>query len=127
MQEHRVSHTVLVPTVVADLLQLPGVRDLDWSALKYITYGAAAMPEKVLREALEVFGCDFLQSYGLTESTGGVTMLTAEDHRDVSRARPAALGGPPDAGHADEGDRPRDARPTCPAAPRARSRSAASA
>ena len=84
MQEHRVSHTVLVPTVVADLLQLPGVRDLDWSALRYITYGAAAMPEKVLREALEVFGCDFLQSYGLTESTGGVTMLTAEDHRDLT-------------------------------------------
>ena len=83
MQEHRVSHTVLVPTVVADLLQLPGVRELDWSALRYITYGAAAMPETVLREALEVFGCDFLQSYGLTESTGGVTMLTAEDHRDV--------------------------------------------
>ena len=84
MQEHRVSHTVLVPTVVADLLQLPGVRDLDWSALRYITYGAAAMPEPVLREALDVFGCDFLQSYGLTESTGGVTMLTAEDHRDLA-------------------------------------------
>jgi len=95
MQEHRVTHTVLVPTVVADLLQLPGVRDLDWSALRYITYGAAAMPEAVLREALEVFGCEFLQSYGLTESTGGVTMLTADDHRDLdARRRLRSVGRP---------------------------------
>jgi len=28
-----------------------------------------------------VLGCKFLQSYGLTESTGGVTMLSTEDHR----------------------------------------------
>jgi acyl-CoA synthetase (AMP-forming)/AMP-acid ligase II len=95
MQEHRVSHTVLVPTVVGDLLRLPGVRDLDWSALRYITYGGAAMPEPVLREALEVFECDFLQSYGLTESTGGVTLLTAEDHRDeTNRHRLASVGRP---------------------------------
>ena len=83
MQEHRVSHTVLVPTVVADLLQLPGVRDLDWSALRYITYGAAPCPRRCCARRSRSSGATFLQSYGLTESTGGVTMLTAEDHRDV--------------------------------------------
>lgn len=101
LQEHRVSHTVMVPTVVADLLALPETRTADWSALKYITYGAAAMPVGVLEEAIEVFDCAFMQSYGLTEATGGVTMLTDADHRSavehpdrllsVGRAMPGTL------------------------------------
>jgi hypothetical protein len=37
-------------------------------------------PLPVLRAATEVIGCSFLQSYGLTESTGGFTMLGPADH-----------------------------------------------
>jgi acyl-CoA synthetase (AMP-forming)/AMP-acid ligase II len=29
---------------------------------------------------MEVFGCDFIQVYGLTETTGGITCLPPEDH-----------------------------------------------
>ena len=81
LQEHAVTHAVAVPTVLQFLLKLPEVRTADWSKLRYWIYGASPMPEPVLREATEVFGCKFLQSYGLTESTGGVTMLTPEDHQ----------------------------------------------
>ncbi|TQS41931.1 long-chain-fatty-acid--CoA ligase [Cryptosporangium phraense] len=87
LQEHRVSHAVAVPTVIQFLLGLPDVRDGDWSALKYLVYGASPMPEPVLREATAVFGCKFLQSYGLTESTGGVTMLSPADHLAATRLR----------------------------------------
>lgn len=34
----------------------------------------------MLRDATEVIGCSFLQSYGLTESTGGFTLLGPGDH-----------------------------------------------
>ncbi|WP_225985870.1 long-chain-fatty-acid--CoA ligase [Janibacter melonis] len=81
LQEHDVTHAVAVPTVIQMLLQVPEVREADWSTLRYLVYGASPMPEPVLRDATEVFGCKFLQSYGLTESTGGVTMLSPEDHR----------------------------------------------
>lgn len=87
LQEHRVSHAVAVPTVIQFLLTIPEVRTGDWSALKYLIYGASPMPEPVLREATAVFGCHFLQSYGLTESTGGVTMLSPADHREATRLR----------------------------------------
>ncbi|GAA1748057.1 long-chain-fatty-acid--CoA ligase [Aeromicrobium alkaliterrae] len=80
LQEHAVTHAVAVPTVIQFLLNLPEARQGDWSALRYMIYGSSPMPEPVLREATEVFGCKFLQSYGLTESTGGVTMLSPEDH-----------------------------------------------
>ena len=34
----------------------------------------------MLRDATEIIGCSFLQSYGLTESTGGFTLLGPANH-----------------------------------------------
>jgi len=76
----RVSHAVMVPTLIQRIVGAPAARAADWSALKYLMYGAAPMPLPVIRAATELLGCKFLQSYGLTESTGGVTMLRPEDH-----------------------------------------------
>lgn len=76
----QVTHAVLVPTVLQGILNLPAGREADWSALEYVVYGAAPMPLSVIRTATELMACKFLQSYGLTESTGGVTMLNPEDH-----------------------------------------------
>ncbi|XGU21067.1 hypothetical protein ACETU7_13470 [Rhodococcus sp. 3Y1] len=69
------------------------------------------MPLPLLQDATEVFGCSFLQAYGLTESTGGVTMLTPEDHRatDESTAhRLKSVGQPMFSAHPHR--RSRDAR-----------------
>jgi len=81
LQEDKVTHAVAVPTVIQFLIATPEARTADWSHLQYMIYGASPMPVSVLREATALLGCKFLQSYGLTESTGGVTMLTPEDHR----------------------------------------------
>ncbi|MGI8331203.1 long-chain-fatty-acid--CoA ligase [Actinomadura scrupuli] len=78
--ERRVSHAALVPTLLQRLVALPGVGDCDWSALKYVVYGSSPIPLPVIHRATELIGCRFLQSYGLTESTGGVTVLRPEDH-----------------------------------------------
>src|SRR5438552_7128545 len=78
--ERKVTHAVLVPTVLQRLLALPEARTADWSALSYVVYGASPIPLPVLRDATEIIGCSFLQSYGLTESTGGFTLLGPGDH-----------------------------------------------
>jgi long-chain acyl-CoA synthetase len=91
-----VTHAAVVPTVLQRLLALPEARTADWSALSHVVYGASPIPLPVLREAVEVLGCSFLQSYGLTESTGGFTLLGPADHvpeeafahRLVSAGRP---------------------------------------
>jgi acyl-CoA synthetase (AMP-forming)/AMP-acid ligase II len=80
-QRHRVSHAVVVPAVLQVLINVPGVAGADFSALRYLIYGAAPIPVPVLTRATEIFGCSFVQSYGLTESTGGITILTPQDHR----------------------------------------------
>jgi long-chain acyl-CoA synthetase len=58
-----VTHAAVVPTVLQRLLALPEAKTADWSALKYLVYGASPIPLPVLREATEVIGCSFLQSY----------------------------------------------------------------
>jgi len=78
--DREVTHAAVVPTVLQRLLALPECKTADWSALSYVVYGASPIPLPVLRDATEIIGCSFLQSYGLTESTGGFTLLGPEDH-----------------------------------------------
>lgn len=87
-----VAGTMMVPAmidmVVAEAEQrgLPKVR-----GVRRICYGASPIAEGLLRRALALFGCDFLQGYGLTETAGVATMLMPADHRRALAARPALL------------------------------------
>ncbi|MEW6690019.1 MAG: long-chain-fatty-acid--CoA ligase [Pseudomonadota bacterium] len=78
--EHRITHSFLVPAMIQFMLQVPGADKADYSSLKGISYGASPISEKVLVEAMRTFKCDFMQVYGLTETTGAVTCLPPEDH-----------------------------------------------
>jgi len=88
--EHRVTHAFLVPAMIQFMLQAPGARAADYSSLKGISYGASPISDQVLVEALRTFRCDFMQVYGLTETTGAITMLPPEDH-DPDGPRKALL------------------------------------
>jgi acyl-CoA synthetase (AMP-forming)/AMP-acid ligase II len=45
-----------------------------------IVYGAAPIPADLLKQAMGIFPCGFQQVYGLTETTGAITLLPPEDH-----------------------------------------------
>ena len=77
---HRITHALLVPAVLQFLLVTPGVDETDFSSLEVMVYGASPITEKVLVDSMRTFGCDFVQAYGLTETTGGITILRPEDH-----------------------------------------------
>ncbi len=80
IEQHRVTHTFFVPTVVQSLLQVPGVERADLTSLKWMMYGAAPMGDALLRRAMSVLGCSFIQAYGMTESAGTVSVLWPADH-----------------------------------------------
>ena len=50
------------------------------STLETVVYGASPISDDVLLALFDAFDCDFVQGYGLTETSGAVTMLAAEDH-----------------------------------------------
>jgi len=84
--EHRITHAFMVPALLAFTLMVPDIENADFSSLKLIAYGASPISEQVLAQSLKTFKCDFIQVYGLTETTGVVTMLMHEDH-DVDGPR----------------------------------------
>ncbi len=94
-----ITTTLMAPVVIQFLLQVPGVDETGYPALRNMTYGASPMSEAVLTRAMDVFGCDFVQVYGLTENMGGGTVLDAADH-DPALGRLRACGRPYPGGEA---------------------------
>jgi len=77
---HRINHAFLVPALLNFLLQQPACRGTDFASLKAILYGASPIPEELLKASIATFGCQFIQAYGLTETTGAVVLLAAREH-----------------------------------------------
>ncbi|KAA9157625.1 long-chain fatty acid--CoA ligase [Amycolatopsis acidicola] len=71
----------LVPTMIDSLLHEPAVATGDFSRLGSIGYGAAPMSPSLLRRAMSVFHCDFMNMFGAGTEAGLQTVLTPEDHR----------------------------------------------
>jgi long-chain acyl-CoA synthetase len=80
IERERISHAFVVPAVLQFMLAVPGVAERDFSALRYLLYGASPISESVLAASIRTFGCGFVQAYGLTESTGMVVYLPEDDH-----------------------------------------------
>ncbi len=76
----RVTAIALVPTILYLLLDHPQRRDYDLSSLRTVVYcGSPIAPER-LRQAVEVFGPIFVQSYAGSEP-GFITCMRKEEHR----------------------------------------------
>ena len=80
IQNEKCTHIVLVPTLLAWILDLPNLEEFDLSSLRLITYAGSPMPIEVLKRSVEKFGHIFTQGYGLTEAAPLVTALLPEDH-----------------------------------------------
>ena len=93
LEAARIAYAFLVPAVINMLLQSPGVAETDFSHLEQIFYGASPIAEDVLLRAVERFGCEFTQLYGLTETMGGGAKLGFADH-DPARGKLRACGRP---------------------------------
>ena len=87
-----VTRFFMVPAALQMVINHPDAKATDFSRLKYVIYGAAPIPLELLRECMQVFGAQFLQAYGMTETTGTVVMLPPEDHDPNGNPRMRAAG-----------------------------------
>jgi acyl-CoA synthetase (AMP-forming)/AMP-acid ligase II len=81
--EHGVTSASLAATMLGALLdhmETTGTAGA-LASLRTIAYGAAPMPEALLRRADALLDCGFAQGYGMTELSGNAVFLGPEDHR----------------------------------------------
>ncbi|WP_245190353.1 class I adenylate-forming enzyme family protein [Leucobacter exalbidus] len=77
-----ISNVMLVPTMLARILEHLDGAPADTPSLRGLSYGGARMPEPVLLKALEAFPeANFVNAYGLTETSSTIAVLGPEDHR----------------------------------------------
>ena len=72
IRRHRITHWTNVPTMVSDLLALPGLAGSDLSSLIYIGGGGTAMPAAVAARLRELTGLAYQEGWGMTELAGAV-------------------------------------------------------
>lgn len=94
IEHDRVSKMFMVPAALQIVVRQPRAQTVDFSRMKYILYGASPIPLDLLRECMSVFGCGFVQQYGMTETCGTIVYLPPEDHDPAGNPRMRAAGIP---------------------------------
>lgn len=81
IQEHQVNYCLFVPTMINMILHHPKADDYDLSSLRYIEYGASPISESLVDAVLKRLpGCEFIQGYGMTETTALTVSLPWKYH-----------------------------------------------
>lgn len=92
IDEHRISKLFLVPAAMQIVVNQPRAREVDFSPLKYMLYGASPIPLALLKQCMDVFKCGFVQMYGMTETSGTIVALPPEDHDPDGNERMRSAG-----------------------------------
>jgi fatty-acyl-CoA synthase len=91
---HSVTWLLLVPAAILALLQHPAAATSDFSSIRTLIYGASPIAEALIAQARATFSnAKLYQLYGLTEATGGGTILPPEAH-DPARGKLRSCGLP---------------------------------
>jgi fatty-acyl-CoA synthase len=77
-----ITHAMVVPTMLDRILDVLARTGETLPALRALSYGGGRMPEPVIARALEALPhVNFVNAYGLTETSSTIALLGAEDHR----------------------------------------------
>ncbi len=74
IQDSRVTLSNFIPTMLNILVSTPGVEKYDFSSLRLILSGGAPIARDVVKKVMKTFGCDYMQTYGMTETSPFLTI-----------------------------------------------------
>ncbi|MFC4295817.1 class I adenylate-forming enzyme family protein [Novosphingobium tardum] len=87
-----VTHAMVVPTMLDRILDELDSRGEKLPALRALSYGGGRMPEPVIARAMRVLpNVDFVNAYGLTETSSTVALLSPDDHREAFASEDAVV------------------------------------
>jgi fatty-acyl-CoA synthase len=80
IEREGVTITNMVPTMLNSLVNYSEVGRYDYSSLRLLLSGGAPIAERLVERIVETFGCDYAQTYGMTETSPYLTVSILKDH-----------------------------------------------
>ena len=94
IDRHRPTSLFAVPTMLQALLEHPAIGTTDFGSLREIVSGGAPLPPAVKLRFESVTGARVIEGYGLTESSGVVSVNPLRAHPVHGPARTGTIGQP---------------------------------
>jgi acyl-CoA synthetase (AMP-forming)/AMP-acid ligase II len=100
--DESVTQAMVVPTMLRRIVDVIEARGVALPSLRHLSYGGGKMPLELIERAMKLLpDVDFVNAYGLTETSSTVAVLGPEDHRRAQassdpdeRKRLASVGRP---------------------------------
>jgi acyl-CoA synthetase (AMP-forming)/AMP-acid ligase II len=80
IEKQNVTLTNLVPTMYYRLVNYPEVDKYNYSSLRVLMSGGAPISPSLIKKIIEIFKCDYIQTYGLTETSPFLTMSILKEN-----------------------------------------------
>ena len=92
LEQERATITNLIPTMLNAMTRDESARGRNWDALRAVLSGGAPIAPALVAEIVAVYGCEYVNTYGMTETSPYLTMsLLAQHHRALPLEQQLAL------------------------------------
>ncbi len=79
MQRDQVTLTNMIPTMLNLMVNDPAIQQATFPSLRVMLSGGAPIAPEVVRKIMDAFGCEYVQTYGMTETSPYLTMSLLKD------------------------------------------------
>lgn len=94
IEQRRPTLLTLTPTMLQMLLDHPDAATRDFSSLRLTLYAGSPISLGLIKRAIDLMPCKFMQFYGSTESGGAISLLRPDEHDLSDEERLKSCGRP---------------------------------
>ncbi len=80
IEQQKITLSNLIPTMLNLMIKHPRVAEYDFSSLREILSGGAPIAPELVKNIMETLGCDYIQTYGMTETSPYLTFSILKEH-----------------------------------------------
>ncbi len=80
IESENVTLSNFIPTLLNFLINYRDVSKFNYKSLRLIMSGGASIAPEVVRKTIEIFKCNYIQTYGMTETSPFLTMSILKPH-----------------------------------------------
>lgn len=80
LDKEKVTISNMIPTMLNMMVNHPEVGKHDYSSLRVLLSGGAPIAPETVRRIVDTFGCEYIQTYGMTESSPYLTVSILKEH-----------------------------------------------